>query len=286
MGEFLVLAGTFLSHRWWAVVATGGVVLAALYLLWAYQQAFHHEPDEATATVRDLTWREVAVVAPLIALILVLGVYPKPVLDRITPSVTRLVRHGGDDHGHPPADRGHPGPAADRGSATAPAREECRDDPRGHAGPDRSQDRLPVDPPVLVMMGGAVAILAASSLQRRRMDPTVATVLAVMTTLAALSLSLVQSFERRQPRGPCVHERHGGGRLQLPGGGARVESAALLSALVGDGWMRREKATGPEFQALMLLSRLGGDDHGRGQRPHRRLLGPRDPVHRPLRARR
>ena len=39
--------GTFLTHRWWAVVATAGVVLAALYLLWAYQQAFHHEPDEA-----------------------------------------------------------------------------------------------------------------------------------------------------------------------------------------------------------------------------------------------
>jgi len=93
VGEFLILAGTFLTHRWWAVVATGGVVLAALYLLWAYQQAFHHEPDEANAKVRDLSWREVAVVAPLIALIVVLGVYPKPVLDRITPSVTRLVEH-------------------------------------------------------------------------------------------------------------------------------------------------------------------------------------------------
>jgi NADH-quinone oxidoreductase subunit M len=93
VGEFLVLAGTFLTHRWWAVVATGGVVLAALYLLWAYQQAFHHEPDEATASVRDVSWREVAVVAPLIALIVVLGVYPKPVLDRITPSVSRLVQH-------------------------------------------------------------------------------------------------------------------------------------------------------------------------------------------------
>ena len=85
VGEFLVLVGTFLTHRWWAVVATGGVVLAAIYLLWAYQQAFHHEPDEANAEVRDLSWREVAVVAPLIALIVFLGVYPKPVLDRITP---------------------------------------------------------------------------------------------------------------------------------------------------------------------------------------------------------
>jgi NADH-quinone oxidoreductase subunit M len=93
VGEFLILTGTFLTHRWWAVVATGGVVLAALYMLWAYQQAFHHEPDPADASVKDLSWREMAVVAPLIALILVLGVYPKPVLDRITPSVTSLVQH-------------------------------------------------------------------------------------------------------------------------------------------------------------------------------------------------
>ena len=49
--------------------------------------------------------------------------------------------------------------------------------------------------PVLVMLGGAVAILAVSSLQRRRMDPTVATAMAVLTTLAALSLSLVQWFD-------------------------------------------------------------------------------------------
>ena len=41
VSEFLVLSGTFLTHRWWAVVATAGVVLAALYLLWAYQQVFH-----------------------------------------------------------------------------------------------------------------------------------------------------------------------------------------------------------------------------------------------------
>jgi len=93
VGEFLVLAGTFLTHRWWAAVATGGVVLAALYLLWAYQQAFHHEPDPADAAVKDVSWREVVVVAPLIALIVFLGVYPKPVLDRITPSVTSLVSH-------------------------------------------------------------------------------------------------------------------------------------------------------------------------------------------------
>ncbi|MHB8681010.1 MAG: complex I subunit 4 family protein [Acidimicrobiales bacterium] len=91
VGEFLVLLGTFVSHRWWAVVATFGVVLAALYLLWAYQQAFHQEPDAETAATRDLSWREGLVVLPLVLLIGLLGVYPKPVLDRITPSVKRLV---------------------------------------------------------------------------------------------------------------------------------------------------------------------------------------------------
>jgi NADH-quinone oxidoreductase subunit M len=91
VGEFLVLVGTFITHRWWAVAAMAGVVLGALYLLWAYQRVFHHEPDEETAKTRDLSWPEGLVIAPLIVLILFLGIYPKPVLDRITPSVNRLV---------------------------------------------------------------------------------------------------------------------------------------------------------------------------------------------------
>jgi NADH-quinone oxidoreductase subunit M len=93
VSEFLVLTGTFLTHRWWAVVATFGVVLAALYLLWAYQQVFHGPSDEPAKGphTRDLTWLERVVVAPLIILIIVLGIYPKPVLDRINPSVEKLV---------------------------------------------------------------------------------------------------------------------------------------------------------------------------------------------------
>jgi NADH-quinone oxidoreductase subunit M len=94
VGEFLVLIGTFVAHRWWAVVASIGVIIAAIYLLWAYQQVFHGEPtEEDTTKTRDLVWNERLVVAPLIALIVVLGVYPKPVLDRITPSVNHLIVH-------------------------------------------------------------------------------------------------------------------------------------------------------------------------------------------------
>jgi NADH-quinone oxidoreductase subunit M len=92
-GEFPILVGTFLTRRWWAVVAASGVILAALYLLWAFQRVFHGEPDEENASMPDLTWREGLVMAPLLGLIVFLGVYPQPMLDRIEPAVARLVTH-------------------------------------------------------------------------------------------------------------------------------------------------------------------------------------------------
>ncbi len=97
VGEFLVLIGTFVSRRWWAVAATVGVILAALYLLWAYQRVFHGSPRGDNARFPEMTWRERAVMAPLVVLIVGLGVYPQPVLDRIAPSVAALVRHV-EDH--------------------------------------------------------------------------------------------------------------------------------------------------------------------------------------------
>jgi NADH-quinone oxidoreductase subunit M len=93
VSEFLVLSGTFLTHRWWAVVAVLGVIVAVVYLLWAYQQVFHGKPREADEKTRDLALLERAVMAPLIILIVFLGVYPKPVLDRINPSVNQLIAH-------------------------------------------------------------------------------------------------------------------------------------------------------------------------------------------------
>lgn len=94
IGEFLILSGTFLVHRWWAIVAVVGVILAAVYFLWVYQQIFHGpEGEVARRPFAEIRWREAAVVAPLIGLIVFMGVWPKPVLDRITPSVDRLVNH-------------------------------------------------------------------------------------------------------------------------------------------------------------------------------------------------
>jgi NADH-quinone oxidoreductase subunit M len=93
IGEFLVLIGTFITHRWWAVVATGGVVLSAVYLLWAYQRVFHGPARAINAGVRDMTWAERAAIAPLLAGIVFIGVYPQPLLNRIQPAVNHLVAH-------------------------------------------------------------------------------------------------------------------------------------------------------------------------------------------------
>jgi NADH-quinone oxidoreductase subunit M len=93
VGEFLILQGTFLTARWWAVAAAAGVILAALYLLWAYQRVFHGTPEGDNATMRDLKAREIAVMVPFIAAIVFLGLFPGPVLDRIEPAVDRLLVH-------------------------------------------------------------------------------------------------------------------------------------------------------------------------------------------------
>jgi NADH-quinone oxidoreductase subunit M len=93
VGEFLILLGTFLSHRWWAVAATIGVIFAAIYLLWAFQRTFHGQTSGPNLHVPDLSWRESAIMAPLILAIVFIGVYPRPLLDRITPSVNQLISH-------------------------------------------------------------------------------------------------------------------------------------------------------------------------------------------------
>jgi NADH-quinone oxidoreductase subunit M len=92
VGEFLVLLGTFLRYRWWVVPAAFGIVLAAIYLLWAYQRVFHGEVAlEENRRLPDMRLRETIMLAPLLALIVFIGVYPKPFLDRIQPSAERVV---------------------------------------------------------------------------------------------------------------------------------------------------------------------------------------------------
>ncbi len=93
VGEFLVLLGAFVAHRWWAVVAAAGVILAAVYLLWAYQRVFHGPVSGANAEMSDLKWREALLMAPFLVAIVFMGVYPKPVIDRMEPAVDALIAH-------------------------------------------------------------------------------------------------------------------------------------------------------------------------------------------------
>ncbi|MEM7096497.1 MAG: NADH-quinone oxidoreductase subunit M [Actinomycetota bacterium] len=93
VGEFLILVGAFVAHRWWAVVAVVGVILAALYLLWAYQRVFHGPAEGENAEMKDLNAREISVLVPFVVAIVFMGVYPKPVIERMEPAVDALVAH-------------------------------------------------------------------------------------------------------------------------------------------------------------------------------------------------
>ena len=93
VGEFLSLLGAFAAYRWWAIVAATGVIIAALYLLWAYQRVFHGPADGENADMPDLSWSEGAILVPFIAAIFFMGLYPKPVLERMEPAVDALIVH-------------------------------------------------------------------------------------------------------------------------------------------------------------------------------------------------
>ena len=92
VGEFFILLGTFETNRLAAILGTGGVVGAALYLLWAYQRTFHGPvSSDANRVLKDLTLRERLVLAPIVALIVLIGVWPRPFLDRMEPAVSRAL---------------------------------------------------------------------------------------------------------------------------------------------------------------------------------------------------
>jgi NADH-quinone oxidoreductase subunit M len=92
VGEFLVLLGTFVVSTPAAAVAVTGVVLAAIYLLWAYQRAMHGElRTPEFAALPDLSMREKALLAPVLAMILVIGLFPRPFLQTIQPSAEQAV---------------------------------------------------------------------------------------------------------------------------------------------------------------------------------------------------
>jgi NADH-quinone oxidoreductase subunit M len=95
ISEFLVLVGTYQRYKVAAVAATVGIVFAALYILLMYQRTMQGPLTAAHERMRDLSLREVAAVAPLIALMVFLGFYPKPLTDVITPAVNATMHDVG-----------------------------------------------------------------------------------------------------------------------------------------------------------------------------------------------
>jgi NADH-quinone oxidoreductase subunit M len=89
VGEFLILIGTFQVHVWLAIVAAIGLVTAAIYALRLVQQTFHG-PAHQGWRVPDLSARDLAVMAVMIASLVWLGLYPQPVFDTAHPALSYL----------------------------------------------------------------------------------------------------------------------------------------------------------------------------------------------------
>ena len=95
VSEFLVLVGTYTRYPVAAVIATFGIILAALYILIPVQKALHGPTTAGNENLPDLNRREIAAIAPVIALIVALGFYPKPALEIINPAAQVTITKAG-----------------------------------------------------------------------------------------------------------------------------------------------------------------------------------------------
>jgi NADH-quinone oxidoreductase subunit M len=92
VGEFLALIGTFRVNNWVATLATLGTILSAAYMLWLYRKVIFGRLEKPSLFhITDIGWREIVVLAPLVVLTILFGVYPKPVLDLSSASVSQLI---------------------------------------------------------------------------------------------------------------------------------------------------------------------------------------------------
>ncbi|MBI4124977.1 MAG: NADH-quinone oxidoreductase subunit M [Deltaproteobacteria bacterium] len=93
VGEFLVLLGAFEFDWFWAAVAVVGVVLSVCYMLWMVERVFFGPvKQEENRGLKDLGWREAAILVPMCALMLLIGVYPKPLLDKMHASTDAFLK--------------------------------------------------------------------------------------------------------------------------------------------------------------------------------------------------
>jgi NADH-quinone oxidoreductase subunit M len=92
VGEFLTMIGTFRVNTWVASLAAIGTILSSAYALWLYRKVIFGKLEKPSLfNIKDMGWREVVIMTPLVVLTIILGVYPKPVLDISSASVTQLI---------------------------------------------------------------------------------------------------------------------------------------------------------------------------------------------------
>jgi len=93
IGEFLTLIGTFRVNTSVVFFATIGVILSAAYALWLYRKVIYGTLRPSLAAITDLDGRELLTLTPLVVLTILIGIYPKPVIDMSAASVTALLEN-------------------------------------------------------------------------------------------------------------------------------------------------------------------------------------------------
>ena len=152
VGEFLSLIGTFKANNAVATFATLGVILSAAYALWLYRKMIFGTLKPALVGIKDMGWREILIFTPLVALTILFGVAPKPVLDMSAASVVQLL----DNYKHALA------------AANVPAKDARRRLCLHHhgAGRDDPSERRPMNQ--FMQMQGLMPIAAGSRAGDRR----------------------------------------------------------------------------------------------------------------------
>jgi NADH-quinone oxidoreductase subunit M len=94
VGEFLVLIGAFESNiRWYAIIASSGVILSAVYMLWMFQRVMFGKLDNPkNQKLPDLNAREITIMVPLVIMIFFMGLYPAPFTRTMAPALDKIIQ--------------------------------------------------------------------------------------------------------------------------------------------------------------------------------------------------
>jgi NADH-quinone oxidoreductase subunit M len=104
VGEFLILLGAFAVSPAWTAAAATGMILSAIYMLWMFRRViFGPLTNPENQKLKDLDGREILILAPVVALIIVMGVYPQPFLSRVKPAVDLTLKRIFASQGMPTA---------------------------------------------------------------------------------------------------------------------------------------------------------------------------------------